>query len=72
MNTNFRVFGLTRFRIEPEFTAPEADALSTRPNDLSVTACLEINNCWRVHAYNAMNSVNLVMKTATNLQAVSC
>ena len=70
MNTNFRVFDLTRFGIEPEFTVPEAYTLSTRPNDLLVTACLEINNCRRVHEHNTMNSVKLVMKTATNLQAV--
>ena len=30
VNMNFKVFGLTRPRIEPESTVPEADALSTR------------------------------------------
>ena len=30
VNTNFKVIGLTRLGIEPESTAPEADALTTR------------------------------------------
>ena len=34
MNTNFKVFGLTRLDIKPESTAPEADALTTRPSEL--------------------------------------
>ena len=32
--TNFQVIGLTRLGNEPESTAPEADALSTRPSEL--------------------------------------
>ena len=31
VNTSFKVIGLTR--LEPESTAPEADALTTRPFD---------------------------------------
>ena len=34
MNTNFKVIGLTRLEIKPESTAPEADALTTRPSEL--------------------------------------
>ena len=34
MNTNFKVIGLTRLGIKPESTAPEADALTTRPFEL--------------------------------------
>ena len=36
MNTNFTVTGLTRHEIKPESTrtAPEADALTTRPSEL--------------------------------------
>ena len=34
MNTNFKVIGLTRLRIESGSTAPKADALTTRPSEL--------------------------------------
>ena len=34
MNTNFQVIGLTRLGIKPNYTAPEADALTTRPSEL--------------------------------------
>ena len=34
VNTNFKVTGLTRLGIKPKSTAPEADALSTRPFEL--------------------------------------
>ena len=34
MNTNVKVIGLTRLGIKPESTAPEADALTTRPSEL--------------------------------------
>ena len=34
MNTNFKIIGLTRLGIKPESTAPEADALTTRPSEL--------------------------------------
>ena len=34
VNTNFKVIGLTRLGIKPKFTAPEADALTTRPSEL--------------------------------------
>ena len=33
MNTNFKVTGLTRLGMKPESTAPEADALTTRPSE---------------------------------------
>ena len=33
VNTNFKVIGLTRLRMKPESTAPETDALTTRPSD---------------------------------------
>ena len=33
MNTNFKVIGLTQFGIKPKSTAPEADALTTRPSE---------------------------------------
>ena len=42
MNTNFKVIGLTRLGIKPESSAPEADALTTRPFELSaLPACAE-------------------------------
>ena len=31
VDTNFKVIGLARLRIKPEYAAPEADALTTRP-----------------------------------------
>ena len=34
VNTNFKIIGLTRLGIIPEYTAPEADALTTRPSEL--------------------------------------
>ena len=34
MNTNFKAIGLTRLGIKPESTAPEAEALITRPSKL--------------------------------------
>ena len=34
MNTNFKVIGSTRLGIKPKSTAPEADALTTRPSEL--------------------------------------
>ena len=34
MNTNFKVIGLTRLKIKPASTAPEADALCTRTFEL--------------------------------------
>ena len=34
MNTNFKVIGLTRLGIKSKSTAPEADALTTRPSEL--------------------------------------
>ena len=34
MNTIFKVIGLTRLEIRPKSTAPEADALTTRPSEL--------------------------------------
>ena len=33
MNTNLKVIGLTRLGINSEFTAPQADALTTRPSE---------------------------------------
>ena len=36
VNANFKVIGLTLLEIKPEFTAPEADALSTRPSELLI------------------------------------
>ena len=35
VNSNFKVIRLTRLGIRPESTAPEADALTTRPSELS-------------------------------------
>ena len=37
MNTNFKVIGLTRLGIKPKSKASEADALTTRPFELSIT-----------------------------------
>ena len=37
MNANFKVIGSTRLGIKPEFTTPEADALTTRPSRLKET-----------------------------------
>ena len=34
MNTNVKVFGLTRLGIKLKSTAPEANALTTRPSEL--------------------------------------
>ena len=34
VNTNFKVIGLTRLRIKPKSTVPEADALTARPSKL--------------------------------------
>ena len=34
VNINFKVIGLTRLGIKPKSTAPEADALITRPSEL--------------------------------------
>ena len=34
VNTNFKVIGLIRVGIEPISTAPEAEALTTRPSEL--------------------------------------
>ena len=34
MNANFQVIGLPRLGIKPEFTAPKADTLNTRPSKL--------------------------------------
>ena len=34
MNKNFTVIDLTRLGIKPEYTAPEAYALTTRPSEL--------------------------------------
>ena len=39
MNTNFKVIGLTRIGIKSESTAPEADALITRPSELQIALC---------------------------------
>ena len=33
MNTNFKIIDLTRLEIKPKSTAPEADALTTRPSE---------------------------------------
>ena len=38
MNTNFKVIGLTQLEINPKSTAPEADALTTRPSELLMPA----------------------------------
>ena len=34
VNTNFKVIGLARLEIKHKSTAPEADALTTRPSKL--------------------------------------
>ena len=34
MNTNFKMIGFTRLVIKPKSTAPEADALTSRPSEL--------------------------------------
>ena len=34
VNTNFKVIGLIRLGIKPKSTAPDADALTTRPSEL--------------------------------------
>ena len=36
VNTNFKLTGLTRLAIKLKSTAPEADALATRPSELSI------------------------------------
>ena len=40
MNTKFKVIGLTRLGIKPEFTAPEANARTTRPSEFVFIAGL--------------------------------
>ena len=37
MNSNFKAIGLTRLGIKPNFTAPKAIALITRPFELSIS-----------------------------------
>ena len=39
MNTKFKVIGLTRLGIKPEFTAPEADAFNSWPSELFLPSC---------------------------------
>ena len=34
VNTKFKIIGLTRLEIKPKSTAPEADAVTTRPPEL--------------------------------------
>ena len=53
MNTNFTVIGLTRLGIKSKGTAPEADALTTRPSELSVSASknLKAYTCATTVAY---------------------
>ena len=38
MNINFKIIGLTRLGIKPKSTAPEADAVTTRPSELLMPA----------------------------------
>ena len=45
MNTNFKVTGLTRLGIKTEFTAPEADALTTCPSDLPNSIVTRMLHC---------------------------
>ena len=56
MNTNFKVIGLTRLGIIPKSTAPEADALITRPmaqpqwpaNGQASLQLFKTNLCWHI------------------------
>ena len=61
MNTNFKVIGLTRLGIKLKSTAPEADARTNRPSELSITEMtvlqpqlknlfyLELNMCGSIY-----------------------
>ena len=46
MNTNFKVLGLIRLGIKPEFTAPEAGALTTRTSEL-LESLRQVYLLWR-------------------------
>ena len=47
MNTNFKDIGLNRLGIKSESTAPEVDALTTRPSELLITITL----CCALHGF---------------------
>ena len=44
MNIHFKVIGLTRLGIKPKSTAPEADALITRPSELLNKNAAKLDN----------------------------
>ena len=48
MNTNFKVVGLTRFGIKAESTAPEVDALFSRPSELLLNLFLVLERAQTV------------------------
>ena len=52
MNTNFKVIGLTRLGMKLESTAPETDALTTRPSELLKEYMhLRLGTCVDVKSY---------------------
>ena len=56
VNTNFKVIGLTRLRIKPKSTVPEADALTARPSKL-------LNS---IRKFPVWSLVQAMVKTAKN------
>ena len=67
MYTNFKVIGLTRLAIKLKSTAPEADALITRPSELlSVILCFVVINPTLVKTY----LVNIIKRFLTGQKNV--
>ena len=67
MNTNFKVIGLTRLGIKLEFTAAEADTLTTRPSKLSFVLypiCRKINRC-NLYSNNSENITKINLNIVT-------
>ena len=63
MHTNFKIISLTRLEIKPESSAPEADALTIRPESVS-----ELNSM------SQLNTRSLFIKStmATNMLSKLC
>ena len=65
-------FGVTRLEIKPESTAPEADALTNLPSELS-NINQKLFNCGLHSPIKACNLTSLVIKPEINaVQLTSC
>ena len=67
MNTNIKVIGLTRIGIKPESTAPEADALTTRPSELFshiVNMKMSYVNCSSIPKKHWKNTFGVIEEAA--------